>query len=69
MVLTVLCENINTVKKSIEALLEDGKEASVDASMPCHQNIEQHHYFCKKLLFKIMAWLKYLEMTTECIIH
>jgi hypothetical protein len=26
---TVLCENINTVKKNIKALLEGGKEVSV----------------------------------------
>jgi hypothetical protein len=43
---TVLCENINTVKQSIEALL-DGKEVSVEVSMACHQNAEQYYYFYK----------------------
>jgi hypothetical protein len=44
---TALCENVNTVKKSVEALLEDGKEVSAEVSMLCHQNAEQYHYFCK----------------------
>jgi hypothetical protein len=51
----VLCENMNTVKKSIEALSEDVKEVSVEVSMPDHQNAEQYHYFYKQLMLQIMA--------------
>jgi hypothetical protein len=36
----VLCEIVNAVKKSVEALSEDVKEVSVKVSVPNHPNAE-----------------------------